>query len=93
VATQFSAAVADTLASGGLVESATYGIVKHRYVYLAVMLLSVTPLWTSHIFEIPVSRPKPSATYIVLAVDRNVHRIQRLEKILASEPEIKMPAA
>lgn len=66
VAAQFSAAVADTLASGGLVEAATYGLVKHRYVYLAVMVLSVTLLWSSHIFEIIAYASRAFAAYYAL---------------------------
>jgi hypothetical protein len=66
IAAQFSAAVADTLASGGLVEAATYSVVKHRYVYLAVMVLSVTLLWTSHIFQIIAYASRAFAGYYAL---------------------------
>ncbi len=52
VMAQFSAAVADTLASGGLVEAATYGKVDHRYVYVGVMLLALALLWSSHILSV-----------------------------------------
>jgi hypothetical protein len=63
---QFSAAVADTLASGGLVEDATYGAVKDRYVYLAVMLLSLALLWTSHILEIIAFASRAFAAYYAI---------------------------
>lgn len=60
---QFSAAVADTLASGGLVEDATYGGIDHRYVYLVVMLLAILLLWTSHILSIIAYASRAFAAY------------------------------
>jgi hypothetical protein len=60
---QFSAAVADTLASGGLVEAATRGRFSHRHVYLVVMLLSATLLWTGHIFTIISYASRAFAAY------------------------------
>ena len=66
VTAQFSAAVADTLASGGLVEDATYGRIDHRYVYLAVMLLAILLLWTSHIFSIIAYASRAFAAYYAI---------------------------
>lgn len=63
---QFSAAVADTLASGGLVEDATYGRTDHRYVYLAVMLLAILLLWTSHILSIIAYASRAFAAYYAM---------------------------
>ena len=63
---QFSAAVADTLASGGLVEAATYGKVSHRDVYLAVMAVAIVFLWTSHIFAIIAYASRAFATYYAI---------------------------
>jgi hypothetical protein len=63
VAAQFSAAVADTLASGGLVEVATFGNIGHRYVYLAIMLLAIALLWTSDIFTIIAYASRAFAAY------------------------------
>lgn len=62
-AAQFSAAVADTLACGGLVEVASYHRVNHRYVYLAVTALATLLLWTSHIFEIIAYASRAFALY------------------------------
>ena len=59
-------AVADTLASGGLVEDATYGRIDHRYVYLAVMLLAILLLWTSHIFSIIAYASRAFAAYYAI---------------------------
>jgi len=63
---QFSAAVADTLASGGLVEAATHGRVNHRRVYLAVMVLSLALLWSSHILEIIAYASRAFAGYYAI---------------------------
>jgi hypothetical protein len=63
VTAQFSAAVADTLASGGLVEAATFGKLGHRPVYLAVMLFSIVLFWTGHIFTIISYASRAFAAY------------------------------
>jgi hypothetical protein len=66
VMAQFSAAVADTLASGGLVEAATYGKVPHRYVYLVVMALALALLWSSHILSIIAYASRAFAGYYAI---------------------------
>jgi hypothetical protein len=66
VMAQFSAAVADTLASGGLVEAATYEKVTHRAVYVAVTLLAVGLLWSSHILEIIAYASRAFAGYYAI---------------------------
>jgi len=63
---QFSAAVADTLATGGLVEAATYGKIGHRHVYLAIMAVALLLLWTSHIFEIIAYASRAFAAYYAI---------------------------
>jgi hypothetical protein len=65
-AAQFSAAVADTLASGGLVEEATYGKVNHHSVYLIVMVLAVGLLWSSHILSIIAYASRAFAAYYAI---------------------------
>jgi len=65
-AAQFSAAVADTLASGGLVEAASYGKFGHRHVYLGVMAVALVLLWTSHIFEIIAYASRAFAAYYAI---------------------------
>ncbi|MEJ2516333.1 MAG: hypothetical protein P8102_14105, partial [Gammaproteobacteria bacterium] len=66
VMAQFSAAVADTLASGGLVEAATYGKVQHRYVYAGVMVLALALLWSSHILAIIAYASRAFAGYYAI---------------------------
>lgn len=63
---QFSAAVADTLASGGLVETATHATVGHRKVYLGVMVLALALLWSSHIFAIIAYASRAFAAYYAI---------------------------
>jgi hypothetical protein len=63
---QFSAAVADTLASGGLVETATHAAVGHRKVYLGVMVLALALLWSSHIFAIIAYASRAFAAYYAI---------------------------
>ena len=79
---QFSAAVADTLASGGLVESATHGAVSHRQVYLAVMLLAAIVLWSSHIFAIIAYASRAFALYYAIQC-----AMAALRSALAPKPE------
>ena len=66
VMAQFSAAVADTLASGGLVEAATRGEVNHRYVYVVVMVSAAGLLWSSHIFAIIAYASRAFAAYYAI---------------------------
>jgi len=65
-AAQFSAAVADTLASGGLVEAASYGKVSHRHVYLVVTAVVLALLWSSHIFAIIAYASRAFAAYYAI---------------------------
>jgi len=66
VMAQFSAAVADMLASGGLVQAATKGTISNRVTYVAVMLLAVALLWSSHIFEIIAYASRAFAFYYAI---------------------------
>jgi hypothetical protein len=88
VMAQFSAAVADTLASGGLVEAATYGTISHRKVYLALMVLAVTLLWSSHILSIIAYASRAFAGYYAIqCAMAAIHAAlpgRRKPKILAS---------
>jgi hypothetical protein len=49
-----------------LVESATYGRINHRYVYLASSLLAIALLWTSHIFAIIAYASRAFAAYYAI---------------------------
>jgi hypothetical protein len=66
VMAQFSAAVADALSCGGLVEAATYGRVNHRHVYAGVMLLALALLWSSHIFSVIAYASRAFAAYYAI---------------------------
>jgi len=63
VGSQFSAAVADTIGSGGLVEEATAGRVSPRVTYAAVATLSLALLWTADIFAVIAYASRAFALY------------------------------
>jgi len=52
VMAQFSAAVADTISFGGLVEEASRGYIRRRIVYAVAVLLAGVLVWSSNIFTV-----------------------------------------
>lgn len=66
VMSQFSAAVADTIGSGGLVEEVTRGHLKHQWVYAGVALLAILLLWSSSIFSVIAYASRAFATYYMV---------------------------
>jgi len=66
VMSQFSAAVADTIGSGGLLEEVTRGHLKHQWAYAGVTLLSILLLWSSNIFSIIAYASRAFATYYMV---------------------------
>ncbi len=63
VGSQFSAAVADTIGSGGLVEEVTRGKVHHHVTYAMVAGLALVLLWTSNIFAVIAYASRAFALY------------------------------
>ncbi len=63
---QFSAAVADTIGAGGLVNAETHGRVSSRTGYLLVALIDVVLVWSLNIFEIIAYASKAFAFYYLL---------------------------
>jgi hypothetical protein len=63
---QFSAAVADTIGSGGLVEEATSGRVRRQVTYATVAGLAIALLWLSHIFAVISYASRAFALYYAL---------------------------
>ena len=49
---QFSAAVADTIGSGGLISGSLKGRLSERNIYLIVASLGILLIWTSNIFDV-----------------------------------------
>jgi hypothetical protein len=49
---QFSAAVADTIASGGLVAEVSADRIGHRPVYVGVVVVAIILLWSADIFAV-----------------------------------------
>jgi hypothetical protein len=66
VMSQFSAAVADTIGSGGLLEEVTRGQLKHHWVYAGVASLSIVLLWSSNIFAVIAYASRAFATYYMV---------------------------
>ncbi|MFC3050849.1 hypothetical protein [Kordiimonas pumila] len=66
IMSQFSAAVADTIGAGGLVEEQTKGKVKAQYAYIAIVAVSVVLVWTVDIFAIVSYASRAFAAYYLL---------------------------
>ena len=63
---QFSAAVADTIGSGGLVQVETHGRISSKTGYLLVTLIDIVLVWSLNIFEIIAYASKAFAFYYLL---------------------------
>jgi len=63
---QFSAAVADTIGSGGLVQVETHGRISSKTGYLLVALIDIVLIWSLNIFEIIAYASKAFAFYYLL---------------------------
>lgn len=63
LASQFSAAVADTAGSGGLVQELTHGRLSTRAGYLAVVAVGLGLTWSANVFEIIAYASRAFAAY------------------------------
>ncbi len=66
VMSQLSAAIADTIGSGGLVEEASYGKVDRRLAYAAVAGLALALLWSTNIFAVIAYASRAFAFYYAI---------------------------
>lgn len=66
VMSQFSAAVADMIGSGGLIEEASDNRVSKHIAYLTVAILAVGLLWSTNIFSIVTYASRAFALYYAL---------------------------
>ncbi len=66
VMSQFSAAIADTAGSGGLVEEQSKGRISAASTYLIVAALGIVLVWTADIFEIVAIASRAFAAYYLL---------------------------
>lgn len=66
VMSQFSAAVADTIAAGGLVEEESGGRIHRNYVYAAAALLALALIWSTQIFAIIATASRAFALYYAI---------------------------
>lgn len=63
---QFSAGVADTIGSGGLIEEETRGKVSSKLGYLLTSVVGIVLVWSANIFEIITYASKAFAFYYLL---------------------------
>ncbi len=63
IMSQFSAAVADTVGAGGLLEEETGQKLSSRIAYLLVTFLAIVLVWTANIFEIILLASRAFAAY------------------------------
>ncbi len=68
VMSQFSAAVADTIGSGGLLSVETHGTISFKTGYLMVALIGSALVWSANIFEIITYASRAFALYYLLQV-------------------------
>lgn len=66
LASQFSAAIADTNGSGGLAQELSDGKVKPRLAYLVLMAICITLTWVANIYEIISYASRAFAVYYSL---------------------------
>lgn len=66
VMSQFSAAIADTIASAGLLSEATQERLKRANGYLVISVLAIVLVWLTNIFRIVVIASKAFAIYYAL---------------------------
>lgn len=63
---QFSAAIADTIGAGGVVENETEGRVSAKISYFAIAVLATGLIWNSNIFEVISFASRAFAFYYML---------------------------
>jgi len=82
IGSQFSAAVADNVGAGGLIEDITHRKVSIRYAYLLILLVTVVLTWEANVNEIIAYASRAFAFYYALQCivafvvawqDRNLH--------------------
>lgn len=63
---QFSAAIADTIGAGGVIEKETTQRISARAGYALISIFAVALLWTTHIFELVALASRAFALYYLL---------------------------
>lgn len=89
IMSQFSAAVADTVGSGGLLVEATHQKITVKNSYLLISLIAVILIWLTNIYEIITIASKAFALYYALQISLSLitlkktkHLNQRVAKIV-----------
>jgi hypothetical protein len=63
---QFSAAVADTLGTGGIAERESKGVLNARVVYPVISIAAIMLLWMTNIFELVAIASRAFALFYLL---------------------------
>ncbi len=85
VMSQFSAAVADTIGSGGLVEEGSLGRVSKKQTYGAIVVLVLLLLWTADVLSVIAYASRAFAAYYALqSVMAALHAWSNSKRALSS---------
>ena len=79
IMSQFSAAVADTVGAGGLVQEETARRISDRRAYLLVSGLAIVLVWSANLFEIISLASRAFALYYLLQTLQALRLARRLE--------------
>jgi hypothetical protein len=63
---QLSAAVADAIGAGGLIEDVSKKRIDHRHAYLVIALIGITLTWTLNVFGVIVLASRAFALFYLL---------------------------
>lgn len=81
IMSQFSAAVADTVGSGGLLEEATYEKISAKSSYLLISLVGISLTWLTNIYEIITIASKAFAIYYALQLSLSMLATKKTKQI------------
>ncbi|WP_299848703.1 hypothetical protein [uncultured Roseovarius sp.] len=80
---QFSAAIADTNGSGGLIAEATKGVVQEKLAYAMLVSVGILLTWTANIFEIISYASRAFALYY--AIQASIAAIRASQRGLSTQ--------
>lgn len=80
IMSQFSAAVADTVGAGGLVDEESGRRINDRRAYLLITLLAILLVWSANLFEIISLASRAFAFYYLLQTLLALQLVEQMEK-------------
>jgi len=80
IMSQFSAAVADTVGAGGLVEEESGRRINDRRAYLLITLLAILLVWSANLFEIISLASRAFAFYYLLQTLLALQLVEQMEE-------------